>query len=127
MMRRFAPVLLCGVMGALTTPARAHHSFAMFDAEHPIVLEGAVKEYKYTSPHSFIVLIVAGKDGETTTWTLEGVSPAELGRSGWSSKVLKPGDEIRVKLAPFRSGVPGGSWRMDDVKFRDGSPIVVTH
>ncbi len=99
----------------------------MFDAEHPVTLEGAVKEYRYTSPHSFIVLVVQGNDGETTTWTLEGVSPAELGRSGWSSKVLKPGDEIKVKLAPFRSGVPGGSWRMEDVSFSNGQPVVVAH
>lgn len=127
-MRRFAPVFIGCLFAAPVAPASAHHSFAMFDGEHPIVIEGAVKEYKYTSPHSFIVLVVPGKDGgEATTWTLEGVSPAELGRAGWSSKVLKPGDEVKVKLAPFRSGVPGGSWRMEDVTFSNGQPIVVTH
>ena len=38
--------------------ALAHHSFAMFDSENPIELIGTVKEFKYTNPHTFILLDV---------------------------------------------------------------------
>src|SRR6516165_3017263 len=44
----------------------AHHSFAMFDQENPIELEGTVQEFKYTSPHSYLLLAVKGPDGSTT-------------------------------------------------------------
>jgi len=38
----------------------AHHSFAMFDQENPIELVGTVQEFKYTSPHSYLLLEVKG-------------------------------------------------------------------
>ena len=44
----------------------AHHSFAMFDQENPIELVGTVQEFKYTSPHSYLLLAVKGPDGSTT-------------------------------------------------------------
>ncbi len=125
-MRRLLAAVLFVTFASNAPAVWAHHSFSMFDGEHPIEIEGAVKEFKFTSPHSFIVVVVPGKDNASEIWTLEGVSPAELVREGWSSKILKPGDEIKVKLAPFRSGVPGGSWRAQDVKFKDGGALL-TH
>ena len=61
----------------------------MFDQEHPIELVGTVKEFKFTSPHTFILLQV--KDGEgTTVWNLEGGAPGGLSRDGWSAKSCRP-------------------------------------
>ena len=53
---------------AFTGMAVAHHSFAMFDQEHPQEVTGVVKEFKYTSPHSFIILDIKDKDGTTEAW-----------------------------------------------------------
>jgi hypothetical protein len=103
----------------------AHHSFAMFDAENPIELVGTIREFKYTSPHSFIVLEVR-ENGTVKTWSLEGVSPSALVREGWSSSTLKPGDEVRMTVSPLRSGAPGGAWEILKTKHKDGSPIT-TH
>jgi hypothetical protein len=105
--------------------ALAHHSFAMFDSEHPIDLVGVVKEWKYTAPHAFIILEVKEADGSTQLWSLEGAAPAGLYRDGWTSKTLKPGDELQIKVDPLRSGAPGGAWKVDKVKFRNGDPVVV--
>src|SRR5215470_12239921 len=102
---------------AFTGMAVAHHSFAMFDQEHPQEVTGVVKEYKYTSPHSFIVLDIKDKDGNTEAWNLEGGSPSALARDGWNSKSLKPGDQLR-------RGAPGGSWNVNKIKFMDDKPIV---
>lgn len=126
MKKAFAVVAMAGLFADFGA-ASAHHSFSMFDAEHPVVLQGAVKEYKFTSPHTFIVLVAPDKDGNGVVWTLEGVSPAELVREGWSSKTIKVGDELKIKIAPFRSGIPGGSWRAPDVLKSTGEPLVVTH
>ena len=93
----------------LAGSAFAHHSFAMFDQEHPIELTGAVKEFKFTSPHTFILLEVKGTDGTSTVWNLEGASPSALVREGWASETLKAGDELKMTIDPLSSGAPGGS------------------
>jgi hypothetical protein len=104
--------------------AIAHHSFAMFDNENPVDLVGTVQEFKFTSPHTFILLQVKAQDGNTTVWNLEGASPSALVRDGWSSKSLKSGDELQMKIDPLRSGAPGGAWTVPKTKFKDGKNIV---
>jgi hypothetical protein len=103
--------------------AMAHHSFAMFDQGNPIEIAGAVVEFRYTSPHSFILVDVKGKDGASTVWNLEGPSPSILARDGMSAKSLKPGDELVLTIDPLRSGAPGGAWALIKTKFKDGKPI----
>ena len=125
MRQRFAAVLMGSTLIAMGGAAMAHHSFAMFDQDNQIELEGVVHEFKYTSPHTFILLQVKGVDGSVTVWNLEGATPGALARDGWSSKSLKSGDEIRIRIAPLRSGAPGGSWTPQDTKFRDGKAVVI--
>jgi hypothetical protein len=56
-MRTLFALLPIGLsLAAFSSPSEAHHSFAMFDQEHPIELVGTVKEFRYTSvptPSSF--------------------------------------------------------------------------
>ena len=126
-MGRFSTALLAGVALIVTGGAvLAHHSFAMFDQEHPMELKGTVTEFKFTSPHTFVLLEVKGSDGATTVWNLEGASPSALVREGWSSKTLKAGDELKMTIDPLRSGAPGGSWSEKKTSFSSGQPIV-TH
>jgi len=83
-----------------------------------------VQEFKFTSPHTFILLKVKGEDGNFTTWNIEGASPSSLVRAGWSSKALKPGDELQMEVEPLRSGAPGSAWNASRTKFKDGRPII---
>ena len=124
--RKLTALVVAGGLMALGGAAIAHHSFAMFDQENPIELAGSVQEFKFTSPHSFIILQVRQQDGGTQLWSLEGGAPSALVRDGWSSKTLKPGDELQLTVEPLRSGAPGGSWSVGRTKFKDGRPIVVT-
>jgi Family of unknown function (DUF6152) len=110
---------------ALTGNVTAHHSYAMFDADNPIELVGVVQEFKFTSPHSFIMFKVKQQDGSVTTWSLEGLSASALVRDGWSSKVINVGDELRLTISPLRSGAPGGAWSPSKVNFPDGRPLVI--
>ena len=123
-MRPQLAALGVGVMMATGAGAWAHHSFAVFDIEHPLELRGTVQEFKFTSPHAFIVLEVKGADGTTTIWNLEGASPSILIRNGWSSQSLKSGDEIKLSIDPLRSGAPGGAWISQRINFRSGQPVV---
>jgi hypothetical protein len=119
-----AAFLVGGVMLAAGDAALAHHSFAVFDIQHPLELQGTVQQFKFTSPHAFIVLEVKGDDGSTTIWSLEGASPSILVRDGWSSQSLKSGDQIKLSIDPLRSGAPGGAWTGQKVNFSTGQPVV---
>ncbi len=126
MRRQLAAILVSGAFIATSGAVMAHHSFAMFDQEHPIDLVGTVKEFKFTSPHTFILLEVKG-DAGTVVWNLEGGSPSALVRDGWSSKTLPAGTELKMTIDPLRSGAPGGAWNVNKTKLMDGKPIVATH
>src|ERR1019366_2558007 len=63
-MRLQSTAVLAGLAWAAATgAASAHHSFAMFDMEHPIEISGTVKEFKFVSPHTLLILQVKGDDG----------------------------------------------------------------
>jgi hypothetical protein len=127
-MKSHMKTLLAGAgLLALGGMALAHHSFAMFDQEHPIELTGTVKDWKYTAPHAFIILEVKETDGTSQVWSLEGGAPSGLIRDGWTSKTLKTGDEVKLMVDPLRSGAPGGAWNVNKIKFKNGDPIVATH
>ena len=119
---------LTALIGALlltnSEAAFPHHSFAVFDIDHPIELSGTVQDFKFTSPHAFIMLEVEDSRGVVTIWTLEGASPSTLLRDGWSSRTLKLGDQITLSIDPLRSGSPGGAWNSQKVNYRDGRPVV---
>jgi Family of unknown function (DUF6152) len=121
---QLAAVLVGGAILAAGSGARAHHSFAVFDIEHPLELQGTVQQFKFSSPHTFIVLEVRGDDGATTIWNLEGASPSLLVRDGWSSQSLKSGDQIKLLIDPLRSGAPGGAWTDQKIAFTSGRPVV---
>jgi len=108
---------------AATGAAMAHHSFAMFDMEHPIEISGTVKEFRFVSPHTILILQVKGADGVVKDWTLEGGAPGLLVRDGMSSKSLKPGDDIRLTINPLHSGAEGGSYQPAQIKFKDGTSV----
>lgn len=97
------------VLALPVAPASAHHSFAMFDKQNEIWLEGEVKEFQWKNPHAFIQLIVE-KDGALTEWSLEGGSPNILARNGWKRTALAPGEKVRILIYPLKSGEPGGSF-----------------
>jgi hypothetical protein len=122
-----ALALLAGVtLVAAADVARAHHSIAMFDRDHPIELVGTVQEFRFTSPHTFIMLEVKRGDADPVVWSLEGNSPNSLAWDGWSNKTLKPGDRLRMTIEPLRSGSPGGAWNPRKVTHADGTPIATS-
>jgi Family of unknown function (DUF6152) len=118
-----AVLLAGGALVATGGAAPAHHSFAMFDQEHPIEISGTIQEFKYVNPHSVILLEVKGTDGVPTVWVLEGPAPNLMMREGLSNRSIKAGDEVVITVDPLRSGAPGGSWGTSRIKFKDGRTI----
>ena len=93
--------------------ALAHHSFAMFDAAHPMEITGTVKEFKFVSPHTILTVTVKGADGVAKDWILEGGAPGMLVRDGMTSKSLQArrrdqGDDQSAAQRRRRRLVPAG-------------------
>jgi len=109
MSMKFKMLALAGFVPSLfVLPAIAHHSFAMFDAEQTVQFSGTVRELQWTSPHSWLQIMVQNERGEAIEWSLEMGSPSGLARSGWRPRTVVPGDEITVTLHPLNDGSPGG-------------------
>ncbi len=92
------------------TAASAHHSFAMFDQAKETTLNGTLKELQWTNPHIWVQVMVkdpaTGKDVE---WSIEGGSPNNLARKGWTRNAMKAGDKVLVVIHPLKNGDNGGS------------------
>jgi hypothetical protein len=128
MKRHFIAALAGLATASMSGAAAAHDSIAVFDQAHPTIeLVGTVREFLFTSPHTFIRLEVRDKDSHEVVWNLEGNSPNGLAWGGWSHDSLRPGDQLRLTIYPLRSGAPGGAWNLALTRFRDGSPIVAGH
>jgi hypothetical protein len=98
------------LLAAAALPAIAHHSFSMFDAQKEVVLKGAVKEFQWSNPHTWIQLNVTDDSGKVVEWSIEGGSPNLVGRQGWKRNTFKPGDQVQITVHPLRDGQPGGSF-----------------
>jgi hypothetical protein len=98
-----------GLAAAVAVPAIAHHSFAMFDNQKDVTLEGTIKEFQWTNPHTWTQVMVKDASGKEVEWSIEGGSPNSLSRSGWKRTSIKPGDKAILVIHPLKDGSPGGS------------------
>jgi Family of unknown function (DUF6152) len=102
---------LAGIVVAMyAVPASAHHSFAMFDAEKTTALEGTIKEFQWTNPHSWILLMVSNAQGQPEQWAIELGGPSALARQGWAPQTLTPGMNVKTMIHPLRDGSNGGQY-----------------
>jgi hypothetical protein len=111
MISRIAPALTAAAGLALcSAPALAHHSFAMFDREHAVTLVGAIKEFQWTNPHSWIQIEAPDANGVVKEWSIESNSTGTLSREGWRPGSFKPGDKVTIRMFPMKDGSPGGTF-----------------
>ena len=104
-----ALLVLAGV-SAVVTSAWGHHSGAMFDDQKEVTVDGVVKEFQYTNPHSWLLVDVTQPDGSTKTWGFEAEGPSTLLRAGIHKSDLTPGTKINITAHPMRDGRTAGSW-----------------
>jgi uncharacterized protein DUF6152 len=113
-------LVLAGVIAA-TASAFAHHSFNMFDVrpEAEMILEGTVKQWNFTNPHSWLTITVTNADGTQTDWSFEGAAVAALVPKGITINTYKFGEKVRVAAGPLRDGRKGGILKF--VQHADGN------
>lgn len=103
---------------AVASSAWSHHSFAMFDLDKEVALEGTVKKLDWANPHVWLEIEVADEKGAATKWSFEMGTTGMLTRTGWKSSTLQPNDKVKVVCNPLRSGEPSG--RLVTVTLPDG-------
>ena len=118
------------VLTAAAVPALAHHSGTMFDDKKQVTVTGAVKEFQYTNPHSWLLVDVKGEDGKVTTWGFEAEGPSSLTRAGIRLRDFVPGTVITITGHPMKDGRPAATWmkatrESDKKEFVPGAGFVI--
>ena len=109
--RRSCVALLMGAALAIASmPALAHHSAAMFEEKKTITVEGVVKEFQFTNPHSWLIVDVTDKSGKVTTWGFEAEGPSTLQRAGIRPSEFPVGTKLTITGRPMKDGRPAAIW-----------------
>jgi hypothetical protein len=114
-----AAALLATVSAVVPVAVVAHHSAAMFDEKKTITVDGVVKEFQYTNPHSWLLVDVTGPDGKVVTWGFEAEGPSTLQRAGIRPSELPVGTRLSITGRPMKDGRPAATWEYA-VRQKDG-------
>jgi hypothetical protein len=115
-----APLIIAGAL-----PAAAHHSYAMFDMRKTAQVDGTIKQFDWTNPHTYIWLYVPNAQGGQDVWAVEGGSPNALSRIGWSKRTVSPGDKVKIEVHPLKDGRNGGFF--NKIWLPNGTMLEQTH
>jgi len=122
--------LLAGALVLIASAsALAHHSAAMFEEKKTITVEGVVKEFQFTNPHSWLLVDVTDKNGKVTTWGFEAEGPSTLQRAGIRPSEFPVGTKLTITGRPMKDGRPAAIWeyavRADGKKYnpREGFAV----
>jgi len=102
--RRFVSSLVVVVCFLISISAFGHHGASQYDAEHEVTVEGVVKSFEWTSPHSWLYVSVTNDKGETAEWAGETGAPGTMARRGWTSHTFKPGDKVKMSGHAAKNG-----------------------
>ncbi len=118
---------LTAIAGLLfAAPALAHHSFAMFDSEKTMTIEGTVQEFEYVNPHAWLHIVAMDGAGKAAKWSIEMGGVNAIVRSGWKADTVKPGDRLTIQIHPLKDGSRGGQYlaaKLPDGRTMDGGDL----
>ncbi len=118
-MTKLQTMTFSGLLALMSVPVLAHHSGSMFEPEKTVTMQGVVKEFQYTNPHSWLVITVTNEDGSTATWGFEAEGPSTLLRAGIKKSDFSPGTAITITGRPMRDGRTAAYW-VNAVRDEDG-------
>ena len=102
-------VAACAAVAALGAAiAAGHHSAAQFDFAQRVTIEGVVKEFNVTNPHTWATVELTDDKRGTRDAEYEGHSASHFYRAGYTRDMVKVGDKIAILIAPRRDGEDGG-------------------
>ena len=69
----------------------AHHGSADYHVDREVTVEGVVKQWRWSSPHTWVLLTVTRSNGSIEEWNGEGPPLQWAEARGWSNATLKAG------------------------------------
>jgi len=114
-------VLIGLLMAALQAFAHRTGFAAEFDQTRTLKLKGTVAKWEVSNPHSWIQMDVKGNDGKVVTWMIEGASPNNLYRLGFTKDSLPPGSGSWSTATRPRTS--HSCSRQEPVTFSDGRKL----
>jgi hypothetical protein len=105
-MTRF--LILVAVLAASAAATSAHHGSADYHVDREQVVRGVVAEWRWSSPHTWIVVTVTTPDGRQETWEGEGPPLTWASGRGWSSTTLRTGETVALVMYPSRRRAHAG-------------------
>jgi hypothetical protein len=105
-------------------PVSAHHGSADYHVDREVVVNGIVKEWRWTNPHTWVYLTVRKPDGTVEEWNGEGPPLTWATQRGWSNATLRAGEEIALVMYPSRRDGHGGLVKRIERKNRE--PLLVS-
>jgi hypothetical protein len=100
--------VFAAVLALCAAAAMAHHSAAQFDFAQRVTIEGVVKEFNVTNPHTWATVEITDDKRGTRDAEYEGHSASHFYRAGYTRDMVKVGDKISILIAPRRDGEDGG-------------------
>ena len=104
-----AKTLAAAISLASASAASAHHSFAMYDNDKEVTLDGVVRVFQWANPHGSIALMIM-QDGKPAEYPVELSSLNVMSRQGWTRNSLQPGEHVKITVHPLKDGTQGGSF-----------------
>jgi hypothetical protein len=104
-------------LALFVTPARSHHSFAMYDQSKTITWTGVMTRFVAQANHAEIHFVplgadgkpLRGSDGKPVQWGVEMAGAAAVAEQGITAASFPAGTIFSVKLNPLRDGSNFGS------------------
>jgi hypothetical protein len=102
------PALVLALLLLAAVPADAHHSLAYYNTASYRTIEGTVKSFEWSNPHTSLTLLVETEAGIVEEWKFEGGNPRRLDGEGFHSNAISEGERIAVHYNAKRDGSIGG-------------------
>lgn len=113
-------------LGLLGSSAQGHHSTNnIYDESKTIQVTGVVKQWRLVNPHPYLILEVAGPDGQANDWDISfgGSAAGPLSRRGYTPETFTPGEVVNVTGNPARAEGAYGVLVRGGMTREDGTPI----
>ena len=108
-MRQRSLAFIFSAVGLVATaaPAFSHHGTAAYDTTKTVSVSGTVTEFRFANPHVLVFWDAKDEAGNVRSWTGERGGPNSMARNaGWTSKTMKPGDQVTISGRVAKNGSP---------------------
>jgi hypothetical protein len=92
----------------LSAIASAHHGSAAYHTDREVTVSGRVAEWRWTQPHTWVILATPRPGGGEDRWELEGPPLSWAQQRNWSATTLRAGEPVQIVVYPARSEPHGG-------------------